>query len=122
MVYNFYSFLLFLIASFTSYSFLREELTLPYESTDVVIGTVRKPNDFLTKLEIKNDGPLEKDEILKHFQGNSEKVWTKESIKLSRFKITFLFTLSYIFTSCFIISFSNLIILYKKKYDDEKFK
>jgi uncharacterized BrkB/YihY/UPF0761 family membrane protein len=104
------------ILSITTYSYLREELTLPYENKDIIIGGDRVENDPLTKLEKKNGGTIEKNEILKHFQGKSERVWTEKSIKLNRLKLTSMFMFSYIITTCFIISFSNLIILYKQKY------
>ncbi|WP_452224594.1 hypothetical protein [Lacinutrix chionoecetis] len=109
-----------LIFSFISYSYLLETKTLPYENHDVIIGNVRVENDPITKLEAEESSLLGREDILKHVQGESEKIWTKSSINNNRIILMVLYTLAYTFTACFIISFCNLILLNKEKYNLNK--
>ncbi len=109
------SFILLTI-SFISYSYLREKNTLPYEGKDLIIGKIRIENDPLTILEKSNQFELTRENILKHVQGNCEKIWTSESINKNRITLLIVLSISYTLTACFAISFCNLIILYKEKY------
>jgi len=115
-------FFIALIFSFISYSYFRENSTLPYEQYDVIIGDVRLKNDPLTKIENITKKSVEREEILKHVQGDSGRIWTQEGINKNRIILVMLFTLSYTFTACFIISFCNLFLLNKIKLNKEKEK
>ncbi|CAM1358168.1 hypothetical protein [Tenacibaculum xiamenense] len=99
--------------SFLLYSFSRENNTLPYEDKDVIIGDTRLQNDPISKLEAKGSLRLDRDDILKHVHGNSEKIWTKKSIQKNRLQLILLFSASYVSIACFLISFCNLFILHK---------
>ena len=48
--------------------------------------------------------------------GDPEKVWTKKSIMSNRILLMIFLFFCYLFSAGFIISFCNLIILYKEKY------
>jgi hypothetical protein len=112
------SFILLTI-SIVGYYYARETLTLPYEGVEIVIGNERIENDPLSKLEVMKNISLDNNEIMRHFQGVSQKVWTTDSINQNRIVLIFLLAFSYTITACFIISFCNLIILYKEKYKIE---
>lgn len=116
------SFFTFLIASYTTYYFLREAKTLPYLESDIVIGNEMVENNPFERFK-KNHGFLpERKEQMMIVLGNPEKVWTKESILKNRIQLMLLLFSCYLFSAGFIISFCNLIILYKKKYPLETSK
>jgi|GEM_PF-4808921 len=108
-----------LTLSIVGYYYSRATKTLPYSSIEVIIGNDRIENDPLTDLEEKGNLPLEREEIMRHFQGESERVWTRKSINTNKIILIGLLALSYTLTSCFIISFCNLIVLHKEKYNEE---
>ncbi|GGI58494.1 hypothetical protein [Winogradskyella haliclonae] len=107
-------FFLFLTLTTIFYYYFRETATLPYEGKDIIIGDVRIANDPLTKIENNGNFPVSRTDIMKHFQGESERVWTKESINKNRIILILLLAITYTIAACFIISFCNLFILYKE--------
>ncbi len=110
------SFFILLIVSYTTYYFHREANTLPYMEKDIVIGNeMLKDNPF--DLFKKGHGFLpERKEQMMIVLGNPEKVWTKDSILKNRIQLMLLLFFCYLFSAGFIISFCNLLILYKKRY------
>ncbi|WP_299362135.1 hypothetical protein [Winogradskyella sp.] len=116
------SFFILLTICFISYSYTRESKTLPYEGIDVIIGNERIENDPLTKLENSNKFNLNDEEILKHVQGQSDKIWTKKSINTNKNLLIVLLVLIYTLTASLIISFCNLLILHKDKQQKENKK
>ena len=110
------TFFVFFITSYTTYYFYREAKTLPYMEKDIVIGNeMVADNPFEAFKETHGFFPDRKERMM-IVLGDPEKVWTTESILANRIKLMLLLFLCYLFSAGFIISFCNLIILYKKKY------
>lgn len=109
-------FFIFLILSYVTYNLLRENRTLPYDNKEFIIGTERIENNPLDKLEANCECQIDKQDILMHVSGQSERIWTSKSIWRSRLFLMIALILCYTFTSCFVISFSNTIILNKAKH------
>lgn len=110
------SFFVLLLISFFTYNYLREIKTLPYENNDLIIGNVRIENDPLTILENQMDFPIRREEILKYVQGESQRIWTTKSIDNNRLQLMISLLFCYTFSACFLITFCNLMILYREKY------
>ena len=110
------SFFMLLIITYTAYYFIREAKTLPYLEKDIVIGNETvEDNPFALFKETHGFLPDRKERMM-IVLGDPEKVWTRESILANRIQLMLLLFLCYLFSAGFIISFCNLIILYKKKY------
>lgn len=106
------TFILF-IGSFYIYNSKRETNTLPYYGTTKVVGSIPLDN-FENK--IKSCGLQKNDKnLLKCVGGESEKLWTKESIKSNKNELILCLTVSYSLLAIFMISFMNSLILYTSK-------
>ena len=110
------NFILVLIGTFITYHFMREAKTLPYLEKDIVIG-----NEFLDinpfeAFKVSNGFLPARNEQMMILLGDPEKAWTKESIMSNRIQLMGLLFLCYLLSAGFIISFCNLMILYKEEY------
>ena len=95
---------------------MREAKTLPYLEKDIVIG-----NEFLDinpfeAFKVSNGFLPARNEQMMILLGDPEKAWTKESIMSNRIQLMGLLFLCYLLSAGFIISFCNLMILYKEEY------
>jgi hypothetical protein len=108
------TFLLLIILFFT-YSLKRESITKLYEDKHIIIGSVKQPdfNKKLNALEAKLKHKINPNEILNYVGGNAEILWTQKSIDSNRMILILLLLAAFTFTSSFLISFTNLFILYK---------
>ncbi|GAA3522835.1 hypothetical protein GCM10022393_41880 [Aquimarina addita] len=109
-------FLLAFVVVYTTYHFFREAKTLPYVSHDIVIGDELIENNPFDAFEVSHGFLPERKERMLVLLGDPEKAWTKDSITSNRVQLMILLFLCYLFCAGFIISFCNLIILYKEKY------
>ncbi|WP_130734458.1 hypothetical protein [Flavobacterium sp. J27] len=109
-------FFLLFIASFMTYYFSREAKTLPYVEKDIVIGNVLLENNPFERFKETHGFLPDRNERMLILLGDSERAWTKKSIMTNRVQLMLLLFLCYLFSAGFIISFCNLIILYKEKY------
>ncbi|WP_405209323.1 hypothetical protein [Aquimarina sp. LLG6339-5] len=109
-------FLLMFVGIYATYHFFREANTLPYVDHDIVIGSeLIANNPFDTFKESHGFLPERKERML-ILLGDPEKAWTKDSIVSNRIQLIIMLFLCYLLSAGFIISFCNLIILYKEKY------
>ncbi|KAA1243031.1 hypothetical protein [Aquimarina sp. RZ0] len=109
-------FLILFISSYTAYHFCREAKTLPYIEKDIVIGNKMLDKDPFEIFKESHGFLPDRKERMMIILGEPEKAWTKESIRFNRVLLMMLLFLCYLFSAGFIISFCNLIILYKEKY------
>ncbi|MGB5818531.1 MAG: hypothetical protein WBG90_03535 [Saonia sp.] len=110
------TFFILFISSYTAYHFFREAKTLPYVEKDIVIGNeLLDNNPFEIFKESHGFLPGRKGRMM-IILGDPEKAWTKQSIMLNRKLLTVLLFICYLFSAGFMISFCNLIILYREKY------
>lgn len=109
-------FLAHFVGTYIMYHFLREINTLPYLNKDIVIGdTLIEDDPFMIFKNSHGFLPDKKEQML-IILGDPEKAWTKKSIGWNRIQLMTSLFLCYLFSAGFIISFCNLIILYKEKY------
>lgn len=109
-------FMLFFIITYIAYNFARETKTLPYLEKDIVIGNeFLEQNPFEAFKESHGFLPARNDRMM-ILLGDPEKAWTKKGISSNRIQLIVLLFLCYLLSAGFIISFCNLIILYKDKY------
>ncbi|MBP2831510.1 hypothetical protein J8281_04855 [Aquimarina sp. U1-2] len=110
------SFILILIGVYTAYYFTREAKTLPYQEKDIVIGNEFIANNPFKAFEASHGFLPARNEKMMILLGDPEKAWTKASITANRVQLIVLLFLCYLFSAGFIISFCNLILLYREKY------
>lgn len=109
-------FLVLFVGCYITYHFLRETNTLPYLEKDIVIGSESLEKDpFQSFKESHGFLPPRKDRML-IILGEPEKAWTQQSIGWNRIQLMVSLFFCYLFSAGFIISFCNLIMLYKEKY------
>ena len=109
-------FLLMFVGIYITYHFFREANTLPYVDHDIIIGNEMIANNPFDVFEASHGFLPERKERMLILLGDPEKAWTKESIISNRVQLIVLLFLCYMLSSGFIVSFCNLIILYKEKY------
>ncbi|RZK40925.1 MAG: hypothetical protein EOO90_13230 [Pedobacter sp.] len=106
------TFVLF-IASYFTYTYIRDEFTMPYNNTAVVIGKI-KVEDYdkqLNALEKRIGRKINRRELLMFVGGDATRLWTEESIASSKWKLILSLTFCYSLFSVFLICFLNLLIL-----------
>lgn len=109
-------FIAFFIIAYVTYFFSRDAKTLPYLGKDIVIGTEMVTNNpFEIFEETHGFSPVRKNRMM-ILLGEPEKAWTEKSIMINRVQLILLLFFCYLSSAGFIISFCNLIILYKEKY------
>ncbi len=109
-------FIVFFIGIYAAYHFTREAKTLPYLNKDIVIGNEFVDNNPFEAFKASHGFSPARDEKMMVILGDPEKAWTKEGIMFNRIQLMVLLFFCYLFSAGFIISFCNLIILYKEKY------
>ncbi|MEW7289079.1 hypothetical protein [Aquimarina sp. 2304DJ70-9] len=109
-------FIIFFITVYATYHFAREAKTLPYLEMDIVIGNEMVDNDPFESFKTSHGFLPARNEKMMILLGDPEKAWTKQSILFNRVQLMVLLFLCYLFSAGFMISFCNLIILYKEKY------
>lgn len=109
-------FFVLFIGSYMTYYFAREAKTLPYVEKDIVIGNVLLENNPFERFKKTHGFLPDRNERMLILLGDSERAWTKKSIMSNRIQLMLFLFLCYLFSAGFIISFCNLIILYKEKY------
>ncbi len=109
-------FIILFVGMYATYHFSREAKTLPYLDKDIVIGSEMVDNDPFEAFEASHGFLPARKERMMVLLGDPEKAWTKQSIMSNRVQLVVLLFLCYLFCAGFIISFCNLIILYKEKY------
>lgn len=109
-------FLVLFIGMYATYHFAREAKTLPYLEKDIVVGSEMVENNPFEAFEKAHGFLPARKERMMVLLGDPEKAWTKESITFNRVQLMVLLFLCYLFSAGFIISFCNLIMLYKDKY------
>ncbi|WP_340200012.1 hypothetical protein [Ascidiimonas sp. W6] len=109
-------FILLFIGVYATYNFAREAKTLPYLDKDIVIGDEMIANDPFEAFKESHGFLPNRNEQMMIVLGDPEKAWTKKSIMSNRIQLIALLFLCYLFSAGFIISFCNLVILYKEKY------
>ncbi|WP_378179125.1 hypothetical protein [Aquimarina sp. SS2-1] len=109
-------FIAILIGTYAAYHFSREANTLPYLEKDIVIGDEFIDTNPFEAFEATHGFLPARNEQMMILLGDPEKAWTKESIMNNRVQLMVLLFLCYMFSAGFIISFCNLMILYKEKY------
>jgi len=115
-------FLTLFIGTYITYHYLRGTNTLPYLEKDIVIGNeLLEKNPFAIFEEAHGFLPDKKEKML-ILLGDPEKAWTKTSISWNRVELMISLFLCYLFSAVFMISFSNLILLYRDKYSQKKNK
>lgn len=110
------NFIVILIGTYAAYHFTREAKTLPYLEKDIVIGNEFKNSNPFEAFEASHGFLPARSEQMMILLGDPEKAWTRESIMTNRVQLMVLLFLCYLFSAGFIISFCNLMILYKEKY------
>jgi len=109
------TFVLF-IGAFFNYSFLRENLTLPYNGHQEIIGEVKVP-DYdrrMNSLEKTLGHTIKSDELLKYGGGKPNLFFTEKSISESRKMLIVMLALAHIITVIFVMSFLNMLLIYLK--------
>lgn len=109
-------FLLLFVGVYASYHFMREAKTLPYVAHDIVIGNELIADNPFDIFKASHGFMPERKERMLILLGDPEKAWTKDSIMSNRVQLMLLLFLCYSLCAGFIVSFCNLIILYKEKY------
>lgn len=109
-------FFVFFIGCYATYHFSREAKTLPYVEKDIVIGNEILANNPFESFEASHGFLPGREERMMIVLGDPEKAWTKQSINFNRALLMVFLFLCYLFSAGFMISFCNLIILYKEKY------
>ncbi len=109
-------FLLLFVGIYTTYYFSREAKTLPYVEYDIVIGNELIEENPFDIFKATHGFLPERKERMLILLGNPEKAWTKNSITSNRIQLIIMLFLCYLLCAGFIISFCNLILLYKEKY------
>ncbi|TPN86972.1 hypothetical protein [Aquimarina algicola] len=110
------AFFILFICSYTTYHFFREAKTLPYVEKDIIIGNTMVENNPFEAFEASHGFLPARKERMMILLGDPEKAWTKQSIMSNRILLMVFLFLCYLFSAGFMISFCNLIILYKEKY------
>ena len=113
-------FIILFIGLYATYHFAREEKTLPYLDKDIVIGNELIDNSPFDAFKASHGFLPARNEQMMIILGDPEKAWTKESIASNRIQLMVLLFLCYLFSAGFIISFCNLMILYKEKYQKDE--
>jgi len=113
-------FIVLFIAAYATYHFMRESKTLPYLEKDIVIGEEMVPNNPFDAFKNAHGFLPARNEQMMIILGDPEKAWTKESITTNRLQLAVLLFLCYLFSAGFIISFCNLILLYREKYQKKE--
>ncbi len=109
-------FIVLFIIVYACYHFAREAKTLPYLDKDIVIGNKMVDDDPFEAFKISHGFLPARNEKMMVILGDPENAWTKKSIMFNRIQLMVLLFFCYLFSAGFIISFCNLIILYKEKY------
>ncbi len=109
-------FIVLFIAVYTAYHFAREVKTLPYLDKDIVIGDEMVDNNPFEAFKASHGFLPARNEQMMVVLGDPEKAWTKQSITYNRIQMMILLFFCYLFSAGFIISFCNLVILYKVEY------
>ncbi|SNR16916.1 hypothetical protein [Tenacibaculum jejuense] len=109
-------FLILFMGSYISYHYLRGSNTLPYLEKDIVVGNELVKNNPFKIFEDTHGFLPDRKERMLILLGDPEKAWTKKSIRWNRIELMISLFLCYLFSAVFMISFSNLILLYKEKY------
>ncbi|MHA7056511.1 hypothetical protein ACWGOQ_0004785 [Aquimarina sp. M1] len=109
-------FIILFIGSYATYHFARDAKTLPYLEKDIVIGQEMIQDNPFEAFEMSHGFLPAKNEQMMILLGDPEKAWTQESIMWNRVILMVLLFLCYLFSAGFIISFCNLMMLYKDKY------
>jgi len=109
-------FLLLFIGIYTTYHFSREIKTLPYVEHDIVIGNELIEENPFDIFKVSHGFLPDRKERMLILLGDPEKAWTKDSITSNRIQLIIMLFLCYSICAGFIISFCNLMILYKEKY------
>ncbi|MBQ4820684.1 hypothetical protein [Aquimarina sp. MMG016] len=109
-------FIVLFIGVYAAYHLAREAKTLPYLEKDIVIGNEMVDNDPFEVFKASHGFLPARNEQMMILLGDPEKAWTKQSILFNRVQLMTLLFLCYLFSAGFMISFCNLIILYKEKY------
>ena len=109
-------FLALFIGTYAAYHFLREAKTLPYLDKDIIIGNEMIADNPFEAFEASHGFMPARSEQMMVLLGDPEKAWTKKSIASNRIQLMALLFFCYLFSAGFIISFCNLIMLYKEKY------
>lgn len=109
-------FLVMFVGMYATYHFFREAKTLPYVEQDIVIGNELIADNPFDVFKASHGFLPERKEKMLILLGDPEKAWTKEGITSNRIQLIVLLFLCYLLCAGFMISFCNLIILYKEKY------
>ncbi len=109
-------FLVLFIGVYATYHFAREAKTLPYLEKDIVIGDEMVDNNPFEAFKASHGFLPARNEQMMILLGDPEKAWTKQSIMSNRIQLMILLFFCYLFSAGFMISFCNLVILYKEKY------
>ncbi|WP_299259853.1 hypothetical protein [uncultured Aquimarina sp.] len=110
------NFIVIFVGTYAAYHLARESKTLPYLDKDIVIGNeLIETNPFEAFKDSHGFLPARNEQMM-IILGDPEKAWTKESITSNRIQLIVLLFLCYLFSAGFIISFCNLMMLYKEKY------
>ena len=110
------NFILILVGTYAAYHFIREAKTLPYQEKEIVIGNEFIDANPFEAFEASHGFLPARNERMMILLGDPEKAWTKQSIMNNRIQLIILLFLCYLFSAGFIVSFCNLLILYKEKY------
>lgn len=110
------NFILLFVGTYAAYHFTRETKTLPYLDKDIVIGNELKDINPFNSFKDSHGFLPARNEKMMIVLGDPEKAWTQDSITANRVQLMALLFLCYLFSAGFIISFCNLMILYKDKY------
>lgn len=109
-------FIALFVGVYAIYHFAREAKTLPYLDKDIVIGNELLDNNPFETFKTAHGFLPARNEQMMIILGDPEKAWVKESIMSNRIQLMALLFFCYLFSAGFMISFCNLIILYKEKY------
>ncbi len=113
-------FLILFVSVYAAYHFAREAKTLPYLEKDIVIGNEMIDNNPFEAFETSHGFLPARNEQMMVLLGDPEKAWTKQSIMFNRVQLMILLFFCYLFSAGLIISFCNLIILHKEKYQKKE--
>ncbi len=109
-------FIVLFVSVYAAYHFAREAKTLPYLDKDIVIGDEMVDNNPFEVFKGSHGFLPARNEQMMVLLGDPEKAWTKKSIMTNRIQLMIFLFMCYLFSAGFIISFCNLVILYKEKY------
>lgn len=120
-LYTSISMFLIFVSTFFLYSLTRESTTLPYYGKDKVIGTitVQDYDKKLAALEKEIGYRIDPNDLLVYVGGKPTLLWTQDSIDGNRWKLIYVYMLTFSVLTIFLISFLNLLMLYGSETENK---